>query len=119
MSARPVLVVEDEPDAQEMIASLLTFIDIDCDRASDGNEALSLLEENNYHIAVIDIGLPNMDGLALIHAIRETNTNLRCVAISAFHSSRLKQDTLTAGFDVYLPKPIVQEDFLKMIQQWL
>ncbi|MEO0598197.1 MAG: response regulator [Chloroflexota bacterium] len=119
MTARSVLVVEDEPDAQEMLASLLTFINIDCDRASDGNDALTLIENNHYNIAVIDIGLPNMDGLELIRAIREQNTDLRCVAISAFHSSRLKQDALKAGFDVYLPKPIAQEDFLTMIKEWL
>src|SRR5258706_3997357 len=100
---RRVLVVEDEPDGQEVIAQLLKHFLMETDQVASAEEALQLLTEHAYSGAVIDLALPGMDGWELLKLIRSTphTTHLPCVAITAFHTSTVRQQALVSGFNAY------------------
>ncbi|MBI1276579.1 MAG: response regulator [Anaerolineaceae bacterium] len=114
-----VLIVEDEIDGQEVVEAILGYFNISADAVGTAEDALHLLNQNQYTAAVIDLGLPGMDGIELISAMRNDSTyaQLPCVAITAFHSSQLKQQALAAGFDAYFAKPLDDTSFVRELDR--
>lgn len=110
-----ILVVEDEPDGQEIVAGLLQRHNVVTDRAYSAEEAIALLLQNKYSGAVIDLALPGMDGWGLLKIIRDSPdcADLPCVAVTAFHTSRVRQQALASGFNAYFPKPLDPEGFVR------
>lgn len=114
-----ILVVEDEPDGQMVVGRLLTYFHVNTDAVGTAEEALAALAEKSYTAAVIDLALPGMDGLSLVRAIRDNAelANLPCIAITAYHTSSVKQQAIDAGFDVYFSKPIDDTSFIREINR--
>jgi CheY-like chemotaxis protein len=110
-----VLVVEDDPDGQEVVQRLLRHHGIRFDAAMDAETALELLDQHPYTAAVVDLALPAMDGWSLIKRIKSnpTTTDLPCVAITAFHSSDVSHKVLENGFIAYFPKPLDPLSFVQ------
>ncbi|MEQ8675917.1 MAG: response regulator [Aggregatilineales bacterium] len=110
MSNRRILVVEDDPDGQEMVTTMLQHMKFVVDTADDGEEASSIIAQqgNSYDAIIIDLALPGKDGWELLNEVlRNPSTeNLPCVAVTAFHNSKLREEALRAGFIAYFPKPI-------------
>lgn len=106
----PVLVVEDDPDGQQVMATILQHLNIPLDVANDSAEAEQLLFNSGttYTAVIIDLALPDKDGWSLLSEILsnpETAT-LPCVAVTAYHTSKLREEALIAGFKAYFAKPI-------------
>ncbi len=112
-----ILIVEDEPDGQEVIAGLLSQFDIATDAVATAEEALDRLAQRGYTAAVIDLALPHMDGLALLKTIRNnpTTATLPCIVCTAYHSSLVKRQAIEAGCNAYLTKPLDDHYFVKEI----
>jgi CheY-like chemotaxis protein len=112
-----ILIVEDEPDGQEVMVGLLNEFDIAAEAVGTAEEALDRLSQQAYTAAVIDLALPSMDGLALLQAIRKnpSTANLPCIVCTAYHSSLVKRQAIEAGCDAYLPKPLDNHFFIKEI----
>lgn len=91
-----VLVVEDDPDGQEVVAVMLRHHRIAADMVFRGEEALELLAQNPYTLAIIDLSLPGMDGWTLLNSIQRNpqTANMPCVAITAFHSPDIIQKAI-------------------------
>lgn len=107
---RPILVVEDDEDGQALIAHVLEYLNIPGDVVGDAEQATQHLfhSKTTYRAAIIDLALPGRDGLQLLAEIRNNaqTANLTCIAITAFHSPRVRQEAMKAGFSAYFPKPI-------------
>jgi CheY-like chemotaxis protein len=113
-----ILVVEDEPDGQEFIAEILKIFNMSTEQAMNAEEALTLLKDKEYTSVIIDLALPGMDGIQLVQQIRQTlRSNLPCIAITAFHSSKVKQQALAAGFDAYFAKPFDHTNFIRELDR--
>lgn len=116
MNGKPlqILIVEDEPDGQELVSRLLSQFNVQVDVAGDAEEAWGFLMANSYAAAIIDLALPQRDGFELVTAIRgESGLNgLPCVAMTAFHTPELKQRAISDGFNAYFPKPLDRNRFL-------
>ncbi|MBN1121243.1 MAG: response regulator [Anaerolineae bacterium] len=117
MYENPILVVEDEPDGQELVSRMLKVINVDIEVAGDGETGWDMLHEKNYTMAIIDLALPGMGGIELLNLIRDSDAlqNLPCVAITAYHTPELKQQALAAGFDSYFAKPLDRTLFLEAL----
>ena len=115
LDRRRILVVEDEPDGQEVVAELLQRHNLITDRAYSAEEALVFLVQNTYAGAVIDLALPGMDGWGLLRTIRSTPAcaDLPCIAVTAFHTSKVRQQAIASGFNAYFPKPLDPEGFVR------
>jgi CheY-like chemotaxis protein len=114
-----ILIVEDEPDGQEVIAGLLGQFDIAADAVGTAEEALDRLTRQSYTAAIIDLALPRMDGLALLKAIRNNpmTASLPCIVCTAYHSSLVKRQAIEAGCTAYLTKPLDDHFFVKEIDK--
>jgi CheY-like chemotaxis protein len=107
MSDQRVLVVEDDRSSQEILASLLNHRNIDFDIADSGETALTLLSQNTYVMAILDLALPQMDGWELLKMIRADafTADLNVVAVTAFYDTGLARQAKQAGFQACFPKP--------------
>ena len=116
-----ILVVEDEPDGQEVVSRMLNYVGITSDTVGNAEDALQNLTQEAYNGIVIDLMLPQMDGVQLMREIRQNTAlvDLPCIAITAFHTSAVKQEALAAGFNAYLAKPLDDTAFLRAIDAML
>ena len=115
-SRQRVLVVDDNRDAAESLAMLLELDGFAVSIAYDGPEALAQIESFTPDIALLDIGMPGMDGYELARRIRATRhgRELTLVALTGWGQADDKERAADAGFDEHLTKP-VDPDLLAQI----
>lgn len=105
-----ILIVEDDPDGQEMITTMLQHLHFEVDAVDNAEEAARNLfgANNGYDAIIIDLALPGKDGWELLSEILDNpdTSNIPCIAVTAHHNSKLREDTIRAGFVAYFPKPI-------------
>lgn len=110
MPNKHILVVEDDPDGQEMLTTMLQHLQFSVDTVDDAEGASQQLfgNRNPYDAIIIDLALPGKDGWELLEEIlNNPNTNtIPCIAVTAHHTSKLREDTIRAGFVAYFPKPL-------------
>lgn len=119
MSGWKILVVEDDPDGQELIGRLLKRHGVACDLVYDAEDALDCLSRENYCGVVIDLVLPEMDGWTLLRKIKANTrlADLPCIAITAYHNAHIAADAASAGFISYFAKPLEISPFMVELQQ--
>jgi signal transduction histidine kinase/ActR/RegA family two-component response regulator len=105
-----LLVVEDDPDSLELVTMLLEGNGAAVKSVGSGQEALAALGPWNPHVLIADLGLPDLDGYALISRIRaresESSNRLPAVALTAYIAAEDRNRALGAGFDIHLYKPV-------------
>lgn len=105
-----VLVVDDEPDARDLVAYVLETCGMVVQIAGAASEALATLERFTPHVIVSDIGMPNQDGYMLIRAIRAladpTRRDIPAIALTAFALDEDRKHALAAGFNQHMAKPV-------------
>jgi signal transduction histidine kinase/CheY-like chemotaxis protein len=105
-----VLVVDDEPDARELVAYLLEMSGIEVRAAASVAEALKELQTYTPDVIVSDIGMPDEDGYFLIRRIRtlaaEDKKNIPAIALTAFARNEDRTRALVEGFNVHMAKPV-------------
>lgn len=118
MSDYYILVVEDDPDGQEVVARMLRHHNLRYDSAFTGEDALTFIEKNKYDAVIIDLALPGMDGWTLLQKLHaDPNTSkLPCIAITAFHSAEVAVQAIEAGFQAYFPKPLEATSFVRELE---
>jgi CheY-like chemotaxis protein len=112
-----VLVVEDNPDTCATLAACLREVGHEVVTAMDGRSGLAAAMERPYDVIVCDIGLPGLDGLGLIRAVRAAVGSSRplAVALTGYGQAEDQARGLEAGFDHYLVKPVGLEALLPLI----
>lgn len=104
-----VLVVEDDRDTREVISILLEQAGASVTTFASSAKALTALARMRPHILIIDIGLPDEDGYALIRKARalldERGEKIPAVALTAYSSEEDRKQALAAGFEIHMPKP--------------
>lgn len=118
-----VLVIEDDADGQEMMKTLLGHLNISTDVAADAAEAEAFLFQSGktYNAAIIDLALPDKDGWHILAEILDNpkTAELPCIAVTAYHTSKLREDAILAGFKAYFPKPVDGTAFLRGLESIL
>lgn len=110
-----ILAVEDDAPIRNLISTTLKTNDYRYQLASNGKEAILAVSTQTPDIVLLDLGLPDMDGVAVIHTIRSW-LNLPIIVISARSEERDKIEALDAGADDYLTKPFSVEELLARIR---
>jgi CheY-like chemotaxis protein len=116
-----VLVAEDNPVNRELLRELLEAWGYNVSEASDGQETLRMTEQNHPEILLLDIGMPVLDGFAVMRKIRENPTlaTLTVLAVTAYAMQGDRENILYAGFDGYLAKPINARDLANELERLL
>ncbi|NIB41810.1 response regulator transcription factor [Pseudomaricurvus alkylphenolicus] len=114
-----ILIVEDENLLQQQIAEQMLALGYSVEKASDGREGLYFGEEYRFDLAIIDLGLPEIDGIELIRRLRENDRNFPVLILTARGDWQDKVEGLEAGADDYLTKPFHQEELRARVQALL
>jgi CheY-like chemotaxis protein len=114
-----VAVVEDNEDNRQTLCELLELAGFRCLSAGDGVSAFSLITEAHPDAALIDIGLPGMDGLALAKRLRDQPEHARTylIALSGYGQPSDRMNALRAGFDEHLVKPVNSDRLLALLSE--
>jgi CheY-like chemotaxis protein len=113
-----VLVVDDEPDARDLVAFLLESVGVEVRLASSAADALKELATYTPHVVVSDVGMPGEDGYFLIRRIRALSSekkNVPAIALTAFTRDEDRARALLEGFSMHMSKPIEPMDLLDAI----
>ena len=113
-SQRCVLIVEDDDDSREMLGELVSAFGHRPVQAANAAEALAQARDERPDVALIDIGLPEIDGCELARLLRlamvETpGLHTRLVALTGYSDGAMRESAGAAGFDAYVVKPIMPE----------
>jgi CheY-like chemotaxis protein len=101
-----VLIVDDNRDAAHTMALLIKLSGHEASTAYDGPEALTMLDAVNPEVALLDIGLPEMDGYELARRIRERLNHVYLIAVSGYGQPEDRARSAEAGFDEHFVKPV-------------
>ena len=115
MNKALILVVEDDAPIRNLITTTLKTHDYKFIVASDGESAIMAASSHNPDIILLDLGLPDIDGVDVIKRIR-TWSNTPIIVISARSEDSDKIEALDAGADDYLTKPFSVEELLARIR---
>lgn len=117
-TTRRVLIIEDNPDALEMLKCVLSMSGHHVEIASDGLAGLDLALAMRPDIALVDIGLPGLDGYQIAERLREDSANrgIYLVAVTGYGRKEDRERAYRAGFDAHVIKPIDPDKILSMLQ---
>ncbi|MFI5339825.1 MAG: response regulator [Candidatus Methylomirabilales bacterium] len=101
-----VLVVDDEPDAVELLKEFLLGKGYEVLTASDGEEALHKLKEERPHLILLDVRMPKMSGLEVLKQIREIDHEVGVIMVTAVHEEETGRQALRMGAVDYITKPL-------------
>lgn len=114
-----LLLVEDEMDIQSFLKSSLSDAGYSVDAASDGKRAERLALENEYDVLVVDLGLPDQDGISLILRLRQFGVQAPVLILSARRSVDDRVRGLEHGGDDYLTKPFALAELIARLRNLL
>jgi len=116
-----ILLVEDNPINQRVACKILEKKEYQVDTAGNGILALEALENKEYDLVLMDIQMPEMDGLEATREIRKNETKGRHLPIIAMTANALKGDReicIDAGMDDYVSKPVRPAELFKTLENW-
>jgi two-component system cell cycle response regulator DivK len=116
-----VLVVDDNALNLKLMTYLLATEDCEVLTAVDAEQARRAVSESKPDLMLLDLQLPDMDGLQLTRMLREdpSTSDLRIVAVTAYAMKGDEERAKAAGIDVYVTKPIAKDEFRKTVSRLL
>ena len=111
-----LLVVDDEPNIRDLLATSLRFAGFEVFTASTGNEAIREATENQPDLVVLDVMLPDMDGFTVTRRLRDRGEQYPILFLTAKDETQDKVAGLTVGGDDYVTKPFSLEEVVARIR---
>jgi two-component system CheB/CheR fusion protein len=114
-----VLIVEDNSDSRELLCELLGQAAFECRAVDSGMAALALVEEFRPDVAILDLGLPEMDGFEIARRLRRDprHAGVCLIALTGYGQASDRAVAREAGFDEHLVKPVQGEQLLTLLEQ--
>ena len=118
VSLKTVLIAEDT-DSNYILTKAILGKEYHLERAKDGMEAVNMFVEINPDIILMDMKMPNLDGLDATKIIRELSPGVPIIALTAFAYDHDRKASLEAGCNDFLTKPFTQEKLKETIKKWV
>ncbi len=119
MSDKQILVVDDEPSLLEIFSTMLKRQGFTVWKATNALDALDLVRNIKPDLFILDVMMPGMNGIELCRELRtwpDTHTT-PVMMLSALSDARTQRESLDAGADLYLRKPILPRDLVSRVQE--
>ena len=111
-----ILVVDDQPDIRETVRDLLELLGHAVEVAADGDEAVQRVLAERPDVALVDIGLPGLDGYQVAQTLRRSEgLTTRLIAMTGFGQTEDRERALAAGFFAHLIKPVDLDDLARLL----
>ncbi len=119
MAGEKILIVEDEPDIARLMATLMQGSDYQTSIAYDGAKGLDMALHEQPDLILLDLRLPQMGGMQLLHSLREHQMNTPVVVVTALGSEALVVEALRLGVRDYIKKPFALQDLVDVAERAL
>ena len=119
MASKPILIVDDEPIVRESIRDWLKDAGYEVMTAESGEEALELIEKQDFSIMILDVRLPGKTGIRVLAEVKALKPQIKSIIITAYPSTELAAEAMKLGAVDYLIKPIAPDDLEKLIRETL
>ncbi len=120
MSEKPrILIIDDDEIIRDAISAVLEENGFIVDTVKNGKEAIAASKTNFYNLALIDIRLPDMEGVELLTAMKETTPKMVKIMVTGYPSQENAIKAVNKGADGYIVKPFRNEELLDKIQKHL
>jgi two-component system CheB/CheR fusion protein len=113
-----ILLVEDSPDISFLVSQILNSSGTIVTTAADGELGLKAALTQSFDLILMDINLPKMDGKTVTRRIRESNTKIPIIALTAHATKEESLECIEAGMNQYCTKPISSAELLKVVAFW-
>ncbi len=116
-----ILLAEDNPVNQKIAQRMLKHLGYPVDVAANGLEALQALEHKSYNIILMDIQMPEMDGLEATRIIRQrlsAEEQPRIIAVTAHALDYSREMCIDAGMDDYISKPVQKDELAEVLSRY-
>jgi len=114
-----ILVIDDDESVRKVLAMALEDKGYIVDVAKDGKEAIRKSNATFYNLALVDIRLPDMDGVALLTAMKETTPKMVKIILTGYPSLENAIEAVNKGADGYILKPVDMEKLLSTVEEHL
>ena len=114
-----ILIVDDDENIRKVLMAILEDKGYDMEAVGTAREAIKRIEKKFYNLALIDIRLPDMEGIDLLMKIRDTTPRMRKVIITGYPTLQNAVDAVNRGADAYIMKPFDVERMLGTIREQL
>lgn len=114
------LVVEDDPLNMELVVEIVKAMGFKVSTAWNGKEAVEMAEKQVYDLIIMDIQLPDMDGIKTAEIIksRQVHRDVPVIALTAFAMRGDREKFIGAGFSDYVPKPVDVAAFMTVLEKY-
>jgi len=114
-----VLFVDDDRSSRRLMEKMLSRWGYKIDVAASAKEALELVEERDFALAIMDFAMPSMNGVELFRRLRELRPLLRGICLTGYATPAVQQAAWDEGLELVLAKPVVLEDLAPVLQHAL
>jgi DNA-binding response OmpR family regulator len=112
-----MLVVEDEDSLRSLLKSELETYGFSVDDADGGSRAMTLLNNNHYDVVILDIRMPDIDGMEVLRNIRAENLAEKVIMLTGVNELKIARDSLEMGANDFLTKPYEFKKLLECINR--
>lgn len=114
-----ILIADDNEDNRQIVTTMLTSAGANVDKAINGRIAVEMVRKNHYDLVLMDIQMPEMDGLSATRMLRDEGfSDLIIIAISAHTSKEEQKRSFDAGMNDHINKPFKTKDLYKLLVYW-
>ena len=119
MFSKPILIVDDEPIVRESIGDWLKDAGYQVATAESGEEALEMVEKQEFSVMILDVRLPGKTGIKVLDEVKALNPQIKSIVITAYPSVELAVEAMKLGAVDYLIKPVAPDDLERLIRETL
>ncbi|MGM0539233.1 MAG: sigma-54-dependent transcriptional regulator [Thermodesulfobacteriota bacterium] len=121
MIKQQLLIIDDEQDMLQGLQRVLgyEFQDVEVDVCSQSGQALGLLQDKGYDLVLLDIRMPEMDGLELLQRIKQLDPWITVIMMTAYGSIELAVQSIKQGAYDFISKPFEMQDLLRLLRKGL
>lgn len=117
MAKEKVLLVDDEPEFTETLSQRMQSRGVSVDTAASGPEALAMARDRSYDAIILDLSMPEMDGIETLKRLREGNPDLQVILLTGYATVQKGIEAIKLGAMDFLEKPAEIQKLLEKIRQ--
>jgi DNA-binding NtrC family response regulator len=114
-----ILIIDDDEDIRKVLKTILEDEGYSADTAANGKEAIRKSYRKFYNLALIDVKLPDMEGIKLLKRIKDTVPKMRKIILTGYPSIQNAIEAVNQGADAYIVKPFDMDKVLATIKEQL
>ena len=114
-----IIIVDDDENIRKTMKTILEDEGYTVDLATNGNEAIEMTSTNSYNVALLDIRLPDMEGIELLKLMKDSVPRTRKIMVTGYPSMQNAISALNKRADAYLVKPVDIEKLLSLVKEQL